>query len=249
MWCCAPTSFLCNIQYRGEELFWTRYSVSEGFYFGLHHLIMASLIHFEEKVHRKKLKRADTIPLLFLRLSCQILEYLGFLTEPQLERGRLCREWFTLEKWNQLAGYFAPPRVPPMVAPPMPPQLEQGELPAETTPPVPTHIDFGVSCPYAYLLDTHHHPFCSLLVDGWDACSLGLADCYSPPDSATPGTLASASARPSRILNAYSFSWGHYVWGGIISIRGSHYLIIGHLFILLYFHIILVEICPCFDAL
>ncbi|KAL6312974.1 hypothetical protein AAG906_006844 [Vitis piasezkii] len=26
---------------------------------------MASLIHFEEKVHRKKLQRADTIPLLF----------------------------------------------------------------------------------------------------------------------------------------------------------------------------------------
>ncbi|RVW92524.1 hypothetical protein CK203_039414 [Vitis vinifera] len=32
-----------------------------------------------------------------------------------------------------------------MVAPPMPPQLEQGELPAETTPPVPTHIDFGTA--------------------------------------------------------------------------------------------------------
>ena len=31
------------------------FRISEGFYFGPHHLIMASLIHFEEKVHRKKL--------------------------------------------------------------------------------------------------------------------------------------------------------------------------------------------------
>ena len=44
--------------------------ISEGFYFGSHHLIMASLVHFKEKVHRKKLQRADTIPLLFLRLLC-----------------------------------------------------------------------------------------------------------------------------------------------------------------------------------
>ena len=33
----------------------TLFRISEGFYFGPHHLIMASLIHFEEKVHRKKL--------------------------------------------------------------------------------------------------------------------------------------------------------------------------------------------------
>ena len=38
-------------------------------------------------------------------------------------------------------------------------------------------------------------------------------------------------------------------WGCIISTRGPRYLIIGHLFILLYLHIILVEIVPCFDAL
>ena len=46
------------------------FRISEGFYFGSHHLIMASLIHFEEKVHRKKLQRADTISLLFPRLLC-----------------------------------------------------------------------------------------------------------------------------------------------------------------------------------
>ncbi|KAL6329836.1 hypothetical protein AAG906_037549 [Vitis piasezkii] len=112
--------------------------IDVGFYFGLHHLIMAFLIHFEEKVHRKKLQRADTIPLLFPRLLCQILEYLGFPTEPRLERRRLCRERFTLEKWTLLTGYFAPPRAPPMVAPLVPLRPEQGELSVETTASVPT---------------------------------------------------------------------------------------------------------------
>ncbi|RVW29320.1 hypothetical protein CK203_115423 [Vitis vinifera] len=112
--------------------------VDVGFYFGPHHLIMASLIHFEEKVHRKKLQRVDTIPLLFPRLLCQIFEYLGFPTEPWLQRHRLCRERLTLDKWNQLAGYSAHSGALPIVAPPVPPQQEHGELPADTTPPVPT---------------------------------------------------------------------------------------------------------------
>ena len=49
-----------------EALLW----ISKGFYFGPHHLIMTSLIHFEEKVHRKKLQRVDAIPLLFPKLLC-----------------------------------------------------------------------------------------------------------------------------------------------------------------------------------
>ncbi|RVW66551.1 hypothetical protein CK203_063860 [Vitis vinifera] len=44
------------------------YRISEGFYFGPHHLVMAALTYFEEKVHRKRLRRAGTIPLLFPRL-------------------------------------------------------------------------------------------------------------------------------------------------------------------------------------
>ncbi|RVW22049.1 hypothetical protein CK203_109594 [Vitis vinifera] len=82
---------------------------------------------FEEKVHRKKLQRVDTIPLLFPRLLCQILEYLGFPIEPQLKHRPLFRERFTLNKWNQLVGYSVSPGVPPMVAPPEPPQLEHRE--------------------------------------------------------------------------------------------------------------------------
>ena len=119
------------------------------------------------------------------------------------------------------------------------------------------HIGFGVLRPGAYLSNTHHHPFCSFSADGWDACASGLTDCYSPPDSAALGTPASASTGPSHILSAYSSNRGYhtsrgpdsttsgwasyshsYAWGCIISTWGSHCLIIGHLFILLYLYYI-----------
>ncbi|RVW87856.1 hypothetical protein CK203_039697 [Vitis vinifera] len=41
------------------------FKISKGYFFGPHHLIMAALLYFEEKVHKKKLQRADAIPLLF----------------------------------------------------------------------------------------------------------------------------------------------------------------------------------------
>ncbi|RVW12577.1 hypothetical protein CK203_106349 [Vitis vinifera] len=80
------------------------FRISEGFYFGPHHLIMAALLYFKKKVHRKKLQRADTIPLLFPRLLCHILEHMGYPTEPYLERRHHCREHFTLDQWTQLAS-------------------------------------------------------------------------------------------------------------------------------------------------
>ncbi|RVW77662.1 hypothetical protein CK203_053398 [Vitis vinifera] len=100
------------------------FRISEGFYFGPHHLIMVALLYFEDKVHRKKLQRADTIPLLFSRLLCHILEHMGYLTEPHLERRHHCREYFTLNQWTQLAGKnlmeSAPEAAPPRLASPMP---------------------------------------------------------------------------------------------------------------------------------
>nr|CAN67575.1 hypothetical protein VITISV_025809 [Vitis vinifera] len=81
------------------------FKMSEGYFFGPQHLIMVALLYFEEKVNKKKLQRADTIPLLFPRLLCQILEHLGYPSEPQLERKRICREVFTLDKWNNMTAY------------------------------------------------------------------------------------------------------------------------------------------------
>ena len=94
------------VQRRGvllEALF----RISKGYFFGPHHLIMAVLLYFEEKVHRKKLLLADAIPLLFPRLLCQILEHLGYPAEPQLERRRICREIFTLDRWMSMIAYGA----------------------------------------------------------------------------------------------------------------------------------------------
>ncbi|RVW21921.1 hypothetical protein CK203_101098 [Vitis vinifera] len=119
------------------------FRISEGYFFGPHHLIMTSLLHFEEKVHQKKLQRADGIPLLFSRLLCQILEHLGYPEEPRLERRRHCREDFSLGKWHHLVSYFAPQGAPAVHAPPeLPrdeqiPQAQQDEILTETPPPAP----------------------------------------------------------------------------------------------------------------
>ena len=54
---------------------------------------------------------------------------MGFPTEPRLERRRLCGERFTIEKWNQLAGYSALSGAPPMVAPLVPPRQSRASSP------------------------------------------------------------------------------------------------------------------------
>ncbi|KAL6329094.1 hypothetical protein AAG906_007443 [Vitis piasezkii] len=52
--------------------------------------------------------KSDVIPLLFPRLLYRILEHLGYPSEPQLERRRLCREIFTLNKWTIVPATSAP---------------------------------------------------------------------------------------------------------------------------------------------
>ena len=44
------------------------YRISEGFWFSPSELVMTSLLHFEDKVHRKGLARAESLPLLMPRL-------------------------------------------------------------------------------------------------------------------------------------------------------------------------------------
>ena len=43
---------------------------------------MTSLLQFGEKVHRKDLARAESIPLLMPRLLSYVLEQMGFPEEP-----------------------------------------------------------------------------------------------------------------------------------------------------------------------
>ena len=76
------------------------YRILEGFWFSPSELVMTALLHFEDKVHRKGLARAESIPLLMPRLLCQVLEHLGFQRSPGLSGDsdalRSCR-WS--ERW------------------------------------------------------------------------------------------------------------------------------------------------------
>ena len=74
------------------------YQISEGYWFSPFELVMTSLMHFEEKVHRKGLVRAEGPPLLMPRLLCQVLEHMGFPEEPRLELRMRCPQVMSLER-------------------------------------------------------------------------------------------------------------------------------------------------------
>ena len=74
------------------------YRISEGFWFSPSELVMTSLLHFEDKVHRKGLARAESLPLLMPRLLSQVLEHLGFPEEPQIERRIRCPQVLSMER-------------------------------------------------------------------------------------------------------------------------------------------------------
>ena len=59
---------------------------------------MIALLHFEDKVHRKVLARAESIPLLMPRLLCQVLEHLGFSGEPRIESRFRCPQVLSMEQ-------------------------------------------------------------------------------------------------------------------------------------------------------
>ena len=74
------------------------YRISEGFWFSPSELVMTSLLHFEEKVHRKGLARAEGLPFLMPRLLSQVLEHLGFPEEPCIERRISCTQVLSMER-------------------------------------------------------------------------------------------------------------------------------------------------------
>ena len=74
------------------------YRISEGFWFSPSELVMTALLHFEDKVHRKGLARAEGLPLLMPRLLSQVLEHLGFLVEPRIERRIRCPQVLSMER-------------------------------------------------------------------------------------------------------------------------------------------------------
>ena len=59
---------------------------------------MTSLMQFEEKVHRKDLVRAESIPLLMPRLLCQVPEHMGFPEDPRIEMRVRCPMVLSVER-------------------------------------------------------------------------------------------------------------------------------------------------------
>ena len=59
---------------------------------------MTALLQFEDKVHRKGLARVESISLLMPRLLSHVLEHLGFLEEPRIERRIRCPQVLTMER-------------------------------------------------------------------------------------------------------------------------------------------------------
>ena len=76
------------------------YRISEGYWFSPAELIMTSLFHFEDRVDRQSLPRAKSLPFLIPRLLCQVLEHIGFPTEPRLERRRGYEGTLTIDRWR-----------------------------------------------------------------------------------------------------------------------------------------------------
>ena len=74
------------------------YRILEGFWFSPSELVMTALLHFKDKVHRKGLARAESIPLLMPRLLSQVLEHLGFPEEPRMERRIRCPQVLSMER-------------------------------------------------------------------------------------------------------------------------------------------------------
>ena len=77
------------VQRRGHILE-ALYRISENFWFSPSELVMTSLLQFEEKVHRRDLTRAESIPLLIPRLLSYVLEQMGFPEEAGIEMRDSC---------------------------------------------------------------------------------------------------------------------------------------------------------------
>ena len=61
---------------------------------------MTSLFHFKDRVHRRSLPRAESLPLLLPRLLSHVLEHIGFPAEPRIEHRCDCEATLTIDRWQ-----------------------------------------------------------------------------------------------------------------------------------------------------
>ncbi|RVW68672.1 hypothetical protein CK203_063411 [Vitis vinifera] len=93
---------------------------------------------------------------------------------------------------ESVGGLFCTSWSPSMVAPLVPPQLEHGELPAQTAPPIPTPEATSAAPPTTPTTLTTTHS--ALFQQMAEIRAHQTANCYSPPDSAAPQSPAFALA-------------------------------------------------------
>ena len=67
---------------------------------------MTSLLQFEEKVHRRDLARAESIPLLIPRLLSYVLEQMGFPEEPGIEMRDSCLHVVAVDRVMTMPVHF-----------------------------------------------------------------------------------------------------------------------------------------------
>ena len=91
---------LQHIVHRRGAILEVLYLITEGYWFSPVEMIMTSLFHFEDKVHCRSLPRAESLPLLFSPLLCQMLEHIGLPAEPHLECSRGCEATLTIDRWR-----------------------------------------------------------------------------------------------------------------------------------------------------
>ena len=82
------------------------YRISGNFWISPSELVMTSLLHFEEKVHRRDLERAESIPLLMPRLLSYILEQMGFPEEPRIEMRDRCLHIVSVDRIMTMPVHF-----------------------------------------------------------------------------------------------------------------------------------------------
>ena len=104
------------VQRRGHILE-ALYRISENFWFSPSELVMTSLLQFEEKVHRRDLTVAESIPLLIPRLLSYVLEQMGFPEEPGIEMRDSCLQVIAVDRIMTIPIHLR--------------QRDQGEVPGQ----------------------------------------------------------------------------------------------------------------------
>ena len=115
------------------------YRISEGYWFSPSELVMTFLMHFEEKVHRKGLVRANSLLLLISRLLCQVLEHMGFPEEPRLETRMRCPQVMSMERVMAMPISFILQQQDQEEVPAPEPEVERSPAPHVSPPSPPPH--------------------------------------------------------------------------------------------------------------